>query len=265
VIPTGIATVVAFFFFVIPGLVWELLVERRRPAKAESAFREASRVALVSTPFSTISVGIVFAAAWLCDQHWLTVLSSWFTTGKPQSGEALIVASLLAVAELGVALLLLGLVWWRVGHRLYGMAKVEKESAWGYAFGHQPAGHATVATVRTHDGSEYRGQVVGFTNDFDWADREIILTRPLSVSRSPGTLVAMPEQLVTIPSASISAISSIFVSLAELERSGGPVARMAPKPAPRQISRWTSWLSLGSLIVLSLASAVWSSITSGHH
>jgi Family of unknown function (DUF6338) len=220
VIPTGIAAVISFFFFVVPGLVWELLVERRRPSKSESAFREASRVALVSTPFSAASVAIVFAVAWPLNHHWLTVLVAWLNSGKPQSGEALVVASMLALAELAVALILLSATWRIVGVTLYGVAHLKKESAWGYAFGNPPPDHVTIATVRITDGSEYRGQVLGFTNDYAWADREIILSQPLSLFRPDGKLVPMSEQLVTIPSTSIVAISSMFVSRSQVSPKG---------------------------------------------
>ena len=55
-------TVVAFVFFLLlvaPGVTYELLYERRRPAITETAFREAARIALYSFWFSFVACGII--------------------------------------------------------------------------------------------------------------------------------------------------------------------------------------------------------------
>jgi hypothetical protein len=55
-------TVVAFVFFLLlvaPGVTYELLYERRRPAVSETAFREAARIALYSFWFSFVACGII--------------------------------------------------------------------------------------------------------------------------------------------------------------------------------------------------------------
>lgn len=55
-IPEGFATVYAFLALVAPGLLFEMLRERRRPSLEQSSFREASRVALTSLVFTTAAV-----------------------------------------------------------------------------------------------------------------------------------------------------------------------------------------------------------------
>ncbi|WP_373122358.1 DUF6338 family protein [Mycobacterium marinum] len=55
-------TIVGFFFFLLlvaPGVRYELLRERRRPAINETAFREAARVALYSFWFSSSACAII--------------------------------------------------------------------------------------------------------------------------------------------------------------------------------------------------------------
>lgn len=55
----SLAAVISFFFFVAPGLTYELIRERRRPQVEESSFREATRIALASVLLSTLSVAVI--------------------------------------------------------------------------------------------------------------------------------------------------------------------------------------------------------------
>jgi hypothetical protein len=54
--PTTVGAFVGFAIFVVPGLCWELLRERKLPALRGSAFREAARVALTSGLFSLVGL-----------------------------------------------------------------------------------------------------------------------------------------------------------------------------------------------------------------
>jgi len=48
-----------FVVLIAPGLLFDLLAERRRAGAPESAFREASRVVLASLVFSSLGLGVV--------------------------------------------------------------------------------------------------------------------------------------------------------------------------------------------------------------
>ena len=55
-IPETIAALYAFLGLVAPGLAYQLIRERQRPALQETSFREASRIALTSAVFTTLSL-----------------------------------------------------------------------------------------------------------------------------------------------------------------------------------------------------------------
>jgi hypothetical protein len=220
-IPSGISTVIAFVLFIVPGLLWELLYERRNPELDESAFREASRVALVSTPFSILSVGLVLAFAAGLNLHWIDLLSKWVISGKPQSGEAITVLALMTLAELAVASLLVATAWWRLADDLYGPKRtIIRRNAWDFALGHRDATKEAFATVRTSDGFEFRGKVLGYSNDLKMADREISLGTPISSRKLGEAFVTMTETNVVIASSNIVAISSLYVPKGVAEAAG---------------------------------------------
>jgi Family of unknown function (DUF6338) len=104
-IPTTAAAVVGFLLFIAPGLVWELLRERDRPALTGSTFREASRVALVSvvcTGGAVLVVAVVrglWAGAMPDPRLWIHEGSRYFEHHYRLIGRTLFV-------ELGVACLL---------------------------------------------------------------------------------------------------------------------------------------------------------------
>jgi hypothetical protein len=211
-IPTGVASVIAFIFFIAPGLAWELLVERRRPEISESAFREASRVALASTPFSVVSTAVVLIAAWRVNPSWTRDLSNWAISGNASNSQAIVVASCVALAELIFALLLVLLAWSAFADRWYGTARAYRKSAWGLFLNASGKNEVKIATVRLAGGSTYRGRVVAFSNDLAWQDREILLQSPLFLVGDNGTLTRLPDEYIAIPAASMESVSSLTVS-----------------------------------------------------
>lgn len=223
-IPTGISTAIAFVLFIVPGLLWELLYERRNPELNESAFREASRVALISTPFSVVAIGLVLSFTAGLNQNWIGDLSNWIISGKPASGEAITVLALVTVAELGVASLLVAILWWRLADELYGPKRtILRRNAWDVALGDRSAATEPFATVRTSDGYEFRGKVLGYSNDIKMADREISLGTPIASRKLGGAFVAMTETNVIIAAANIIAISSLYVPKTALGNPGPPL------------------------------------------
>jgi hypothetical protein len=81
-IPTTAASLFIFFALVTPGLSFELLRERRRPAVEETAFREASRIALASVGFNS-AAGIVLIVVRLIYPSWIPDPHAWLLAPKP--------------------------------------------------------------------------------------------------------------------------------------------------------------------------------------
>lgn len=81
-IPTTAAQLFLFLALVAPGLYYQLLRERRRPGIEESAFREASRVALASVVFVGAAL-IVLAVVRAIEPSWLPDVRLWIAQPTP--------------------------------------------------------------------------------------------------------------------------------------------------------------------------------------
>lgn len=209
-IPGTVATLVSFVLFVAPGLLWELLVARRKPTKDESAFREVSRIAVVSAPFSALAVAATLLLARAVHAPWISQLTSWVRTGQPPTNSIMLVGAVLVVVELVIAGSLLGLTWLLFGTRIYGEATLLEESAWTFALRKPKDSDEVWATVRLQSGDRVRGRVLSFTADFKWADREVTLGAPLSVLASDGMIHPLYDQCLVIPAASIEYVASMI-------------------------------------------------------
>src|SRR6476620_7509987 len=99
-IPETLGAILVFLAFIAPGLSFELLRERRRPSIEETAFREASRIALTSVLFSgcaLVLLGVIRAV----HTSWLVDPGAWLVGGNAYA------AAHLPAVGLSVALLLL--------------------------------------------------------------------------------------------------------------------------------------------------------------
>lgn len=247
--PGGVAAVIAFFFFV-PGLVYELLVERRVPAKSGSAFKDARRVAVVSTPFSTAAVAIVVVVAWAVDRHWLRLLVEWLKSGRPKTPEAILVASVGAVAEIAVAVLLIGIFWKFLANRWYGTHHLRWESSWTEALGDpKDAEKKTIVTVTLKSGRCFRGKVHSYSIDREPANRELVLSEFCEVLPE-GNTENPPEQgeFITMAGSMIELIQSTRQRNEDAEKSvryrrlrrnraHATNSNVSPEPPPAPLDR----------------------------
>jgi hypothetical protein len=136
---------------------------------------------------------------------WLNLLTSWFLTGHPPSGTALIVGVGASLVELTFALLLMAVTWAVLAPRLYGEHPGKRDSAW-VVFLTQPTPAVHVpARVFLTDGTSWVGQVCGFTADNEWANREIALLNPLRADAKgsrgpvlPGTIIIPAEMIAGV-------------------------------------------------------------------
>lgn len=98
-IPEGFATFLTFLGLVAPGLVYQLVLERRQPRRGETTFREASRIALTSLAFTVTSLlALAIAQRFFAPARWLVDIPAliegrWTYVGK----NVLVVVSNLAL------------------------------------------------------------------------------------------------------------------------------------------------------------------------
>lgn len=209
-IPTGIASVLAFFFFVIPGFIVELLYNNLFPSKMDSPFREVSRVALLSLPFTTASCAIVCWFAYWMDRPVLLHLGFWIMNGRPYSAGSVTDAIVLSLLEVVLAgSLAVGVVW--LWYKINPSKRnVRPQSSWTVALT-APKGFVNLATVTLADGTRYQGQVDSFSKEIKWNNREIILIQPITVIRNQEASHIW-EEAVTLHASNIVSVTALLIT-----------------------------------------------------
>jgi hypothetical protein len=178
-LPTGLAGVAVFLFFVAPGALWDARIRRRRPAIAQSTTRELATVALWSLVFSVIAAAIVIGVAKVVADHRLQELDAWLRADSPRSDTLVVVVFGLAQLLTSLALVLLADLLF--GARLYGKPVLRDESAWTAAFKtNTPTDSRPFVIATLHDGSAFSGLVEQFSADLPLADRELTLVEPIA-------------------------------------------------------------------------------------
>jgi len=180
VIPQTILSLVAFLFLVAPGILFELLQERRRPGRTETAFREAGRTALASLLFSVAAVLLLaivdrWRALGLVPDvaHWLADPPGYLQT----AGTVVIRFVLL---ELAVAVTLAVLVDRALAGRRQATVQPSVSGWWQVFRRELPRGARPYARIQLTDGSEYCGTVVLHTLESIPGERELVLGPPLT-------------------------------------------------------------------------------------
>ncbi len=226
-IPQTAAALVGFLFFVTPGILFETIRERRRPSLVQSPFREASRITLASLGISLLAL-LLLAALRASAPASMPDPGRWLREGSRYvlANYQLIVGFFLA--ELALAA---GLAVGAARLLVRGQpATIRQVSAWYSAFRVQrPHGATVFVRVLMADGVEYYGVVVGYTTDYQLADRELQLASPL-YRRLPGehapSQIRSPWSRIIVPG---TAIHGIWVSYL----SNQPAPTLAPaQPTP---------------------------------
>lgn len=200
-IPQSVLALVAFLFLVAPGLLFELLGERRRPAREETAFREASRTALASLLLSLAAVLLLVAIG-----QWKPTLlpdvERWLRDSKNYVPDHYDVVGRFLLLELGVALVLAVLTDLALGVRR--RSTIRPISGWHRVFRTElPRGSQPYIRVRLTDGSEYCGVLAAYSTNYGLGDRELVLASPLTRrwphEPMPSPLADPPWQRMVIP------------------------------------------------------------------
>jgi hypothetical protein len=204
-IPQTLAAVVAFLFLVAPGLTYELLRERQLPSRAESGFREASRVALASLIFSVAAV-LILCLARTRTPHLLPDPRVWFQLGKEYVRRNYTVVSATALAELIIACGL-ALVTATYLQRRHPAGKIAHVSAWFNVMREwRLPDEEVIAMVTIDDGDRYVGLVKSYSPELQIADRELVLQGPIvyqALGNSDPVQLGHQWAFIVIPASSI--------------------------------------------------------------
>jgi hypothetical protein len=196
VIPANAWGIVFFLVLVAPGLLDDLLFESRAARAAESTFREISRVVLVSLVFSAPPL---LTLAIVGDRGGVSVLpdpSEWAARGDTylvRSYVPIVVALIIQTATS------CGLVWvWHRWSRRSTKPLIHKP-AWTKVFrDDNPTDEPPEARVRLSSGTVFWGTVSDYTQTFNVADRELVLSPPLFTRKPGGTRTAMGERMARV-------------------------------------------------------------------
>jgi hypothetical protein len=184
-VPESLATLYALLALVAPGLVFQLVTERNQPSRQESAFREASVVAVTSLVFTTLSV-LSLAALSKWQPSCFVDLAAWLAKGNRYASDNL----WLVAASVGVEVLLAVLLA-VAGAKLLSRrstsktSPIAKTSVWYQALqGDKPKGKASWVMAELVDGTRIWGYVHYFTIQDIGSDRDISFMGPgLSIQR----------------------------------------------------------------------------------
>lgn len=232
-IPTTSLALILFALFVSPGLLFDLLSDRRRAGRSESSFREASRVVLASLLISG-SVMVVLSYLrprlpdLLADPGMLLRFGGPYVATHYQ----------LVFTTLGVQLALSLAVAWGIHVLLVVIhrdATIRARSAWTQVFKvDPPAGCVARARVQLTSGGVYSGIVIAASPDHEVEDRELILTDSSYAEASDSKPVQLSEgyqQRVIIRGQNIDTIAVRY----ERAPAGLKIPRLSPA---RQLRAW---------------------------
>ncbi len=192
-VPGSWLSVLLFVILVAPGLLFDLLSDRRRGGFPESTFREISRVVLASFWFSAAAFGILVLLrmaqpGWMPDPRQLIARDPEYLPDQYR----LIFRALLIQAGVALLFAFLSHLWLA---RKQG-AKIRRASAWTQIFKtNRPDGGAPYVRVRLNTGFVYTGFVGYFSPDLDQDSRELVLLPPL-YAKPPegGKLTVVPAE-----------------------------------------------------------------------
>jgi hypothetical protein len=187
-VPDSLAAFYALLVLVSPGLAYQLIAERTRPPREESAFREASVVAVTSLVFSSLSI-LLLAAVGRGHASWFVDLPAWLESGNQYAtdhmwlvGRSVGLEVLLAVLLASITAILLNMT------STASTSPIAKTSVWYQALkGDKPKDMASWVMAELIDGTRIWGYVHYFTIQDIGNDRDISFRGPkLTIQRPNG-------------------------------------------------------------------------------
>jgi hypothetical protein len=221
-VPESVAALYAFLGLITPGLVYQLLRERSRPALDESSFREASRVALTSAVLTTLSLLSVagighFQPAWFVDAR------EWLRSGQPYVNDnpGLVTWTVVAVVALACFYALLTDWLWTyvIPPR---RPRISKTDVWYQLFrGDVPKGQIAWVHLKLTDGTLLWGHLNFVTLNKATDDTQIVLRGPQLTVQVAGSSAPKPEttwQRVAVRASDVFVVKVTYVPKANLPR-----------------------------------------------
>ncbi len=192
-VPGSWLSVLLFFLLVAPGLLFDLLSERRRAGFSESAFREVSRIVLGSLAFSGFAF-VLLAIVRTVHPAWMPDPKRLLEPRDPYAKDQyrLILRTLVLQESLALTA---ASAWHIFLASRQGGATIRPVSAWTQVFKRDcPKGHDAYCRVRLEGGVIYSGLVANFTSDLEVDGRELILAPPLASRTGENPMTAVPGQ-----------------------------------------------------------------------
>jgi hypothetical protein len=179
VIPQTLGALAAFLTLVAPGIAFELRRERRRARHQETAFREASRVALGSLVFTVASLLVLTGIQGLfalLGLHLLASPQAWLSSGDGYVREHLALIVVSVAVELALACALAIGFDFLLARRGREQASVRQWTAWTEALRlDRPADTRPWVHIFLESGSSFFGYVRSFTPSGPMGEREIVI------------------------------------------------------------------------------------------
>jgi hypothetical protein len=192
-VPSSWLSVLLFFLLVAPGLLFDLLSDRRRAGFSESAFREVARIVLGSLAFSGFAFALlaivrIVQPAWMPDPKRLLDPQDSYATDHYR----LILRTLVLQGSLALTA---AWAWHLLLARKQGGATIRQVSAWTQVFKRDcPKGHDAYVRVRLEGGVIYSGLVANFAADLEVDGRELVLAPPMASRTGENPMTAVPGQ-----------------------------------------------------------------------
>ncbi|GAB3006451.1 DUF6338 family protein [Saccharothrix stipae] len=179
-VPQTLGAVASFLALVAPGIVFELLRERRRAGFKESAFREASRVALGSLVFTLSACALLVASGAsvraLFGVDVVVGLDRLVGGGAAYVRSHLMLVITSVVAELVLACAAAAAADLLLARRRSEITSVQQQTAWHQVFRRdRPPGSVPWVHVHLVDGTSFFGFLRSHTASGVPEEREIVL------------------------------------------------------------------------------------------
>ena len=234
-IPDTAGALLAFLGLVAPGLVYQVRREAHRPPRAETAFREASRVGLTSLIFTACSLFAVtlWASAWSA----LPDVGRWLSHPSKYLAQHYAAVGLFLSLEVAIACLLAVLAE-RVTRTDSG--EITDVSVWYSVLRRDvpPTAVRTWVWITTEDGVEFKGGLRAYTTEGDEAAFAIALGgQPLLRRAAGATSDEDWDRLDKFDAVVVPGASVRHLVVAYLSADGSSVTPVATPAAPTLVGR----------------------------
>jgi hypothetical protein len=267
-VPATVGGVVVLLLLVVPGIWYELLRQRYRPGRDDSAFIEISRILMAGVVISGLAI-TVLALVRLLGPRMVADIGS-LVSNPAYFGQHLHLVGLTLVFFM-ILSLTIAPIWVHLTATKGLQSGVRPESAWVTAFSRVPAeaahrsgfewrGHVDLEVHLSGGAPPLRGRLAGYSTQLELEDRELTLGIPLtsfdhaSKSWRPVDSDAGTVSLIVLRASEIAQIRTIY-TMADAAADTAPTSpwASAARPFATLMSTLDSPLSVVTLLGVELA------------